>query len=190
MLNISSMSIIIRQLYKIHFISFLYSKFRFTLRLLNVIDVKSTFRSWTEDFVTNFLPTTTILHPTVNYYCERSKANFERLLAAALTTEKINPPKYQSVWRPWWQKRLLLKLSILGSHSRDQTAMLVNKMSLKFCKITELKSQNTFFAIVLYTNMAAVTSGENRALGRSTAVKLGILQIRLILLNVKMHHRS
>ena len=33
---------------------------------------------------------------TVNYYCERSKANFDRLLAAALTTKKINCPKYQS----------------------------------------------------------------------------------------------
>ena len=46
--------------------------------------------------MTNFHPTTTtILHLTVNY-CERSKANFERLLATALKTEKINAPKYQS----------------------------------------------------------------------------------------------
>ena len=49
------------------------------------------------DFLTNFHPTTTTgLHLTVNYYCERSKANFDRLLAAALTTKKINCPKYQS----------------------------------------------------------------------------------------------
>ena len=49
------------------------------------------------DFLTNFHPTTTTgLHLTVNYYCERSKANFDRLSAAALTTKKINCPKYQS----------------------------------------------------------------------------------------------
>ena len=35
-------------------------------------------------------------------------------------------------------------------------------MSLKFCIIIESNSQKTFFAIVLYTNMAAVTSRENR----------------------------
>ena len=46
--------------------------------------------------MTNFHPTTTtILHLTVNY-CERSKANFELLLAAELTKEKINAQKYQS----------------------------------------------------------------------------------------------
>ena len=36
------------------------------------------------------------------------------------------------------------------------------KMSLKFIIIIESNSQNTFFAIVLYTNLAAVTSRENR----------------------------
>ena len=35
-------------------------------------------------------------------------------------------------------------------------------MSLKFCIIIESNSQKTFFAIVLYTNMAALTSRENR----------------------------
>ena len=44
------------------------------------------------------------------------------------------------------------------------TAMLVYKTMAKcrsFCKI-ESNSQNTFFAVVLYTNMAAVASRENR----------------------------
>ena len=36
------------------------------------------------------------------------------------------------------------------------------KMSLKFCIIIEQNSQKNFFVIVLYTNMAAVTSCENR----------------------------
>ena len=35
-------------------------------------------------------------------------------------------------------------------------------MSLKFCIIIELNSQKTFFTIVLYTNMATMTSHENR----------------------------
>ena len=38
------------------------------------------------------------------------------------------------------------------------------KMSLKFCIIVESNSQKTFFAIVLSTKMAAVTSRENREL--------------------------
>ena len=38
-------------------------------------------------------------------------------------------------------------------------------MMLKFCIIIESNSQKTFFSIVLYTNMAAVTSCENRQLG-------------------------
>ena len=37
-------------------------------------------------------------------------------------------------------------------------------MSLEFCIIIESNSQKTFFAIVLYTNMAAVTSGANQEL--------------------------
>ena len=37
-------------------------------------------------------------------------------------------------------------------------------MSLKFCIIIESNSQKTFLAIVLYTNMAAVSSRENREL--------------------------
>jgi len=52
---------------------------------------------------------------------------------------------------------------ILGFHSRDETAILVYKtMSLKLCIIIELNSQKNFFAVVLYTNMAAVTSRKNR----------------------------
>ena len=38
------------------------------------------------------------------------------------------------------------------------------KMSLKFCIIIESNSQKTFYVIVLYTNMAPVTSRENREL--------------------------
>ena len=37
-------------------------------------------------------------------------------------------------------------------------------MMLKFCIIIESNSQKTFFSIVLYNNMAAVTSRENRQL--------------------------
>ena len=40
------------------------------------------------------------------------------------------------------------------------------KMSLKFCIIIESNSQKTFFAIILYTNMATVTSHNNREYGR------------------------
>ena len=36
------------------------------------------------------------------------------------------------------------------------------KMSLNVCVIVESNSQNTFFAFVLYTNMAAVMSREKR----------------------------
>ena len=36
-----------------------------------------------------------------------------------------------------------------------------NRVSLRFCIIIESNSQMTFFAIVLYTNMAAVLSGAN-----------------------------
>ena len=53
---------------------------------------------------------------------------------------------------------------ILGFHSRDETALLVynnSKMSLKFCLIRESNCQKTF-AIVVYTNMAAVESRENQ----------------------------
>ena len=38
----------------------------------------------------------------------------------------------------------------------------IKQGSLKFCIIIESKSQKTFFTIVLYTNMATVTSHENR----------------------------
>ena len=38
------------------------------------------------------------------------------------------------------------------------------KMSLKFCIIVKSNSQKIFFTIILYTNMAAVTSHENREL--------------------------
>ena len=55
---------------------------------------------------------------------------------------------------------------ILGFHSRDKTATLVyknnSKMSRKFCIIIESNSQRTFFAIVLYNNMATVTSREKQ----------------------------
>ena len=40
-------------------------------------------------------------------------------------------------------------------------------MSLKFCIIIESNSQKTFFAIVPYTKMAAVTSGANQELGKN-----------------------
>ena len=36
------------------------------------------------------------------------------------------------------------------------------KMSFKFCIIIESNSQKAFFVIALYTNMAAMTSRENR----------------------------
>ena len=70
-------------------------------------------------------------------------------------------------FRPWLKKgRRLLKLSNSwfsvtwwDGHVGAQNN---GKMSLKFCIITESNSQKTFFAIVLYTNMAAVTSRENR----------------------------
>ena len=39
-----------------------------------------------------------------------------------------------------------------------------SKLWLMFCIIIESNSQKTFFSIVLYTNMAAVTSGENHLL--------------------------
>ena len=42
----------------------------------------------------------------------------------------------------------------------------LGKMSLTFCMIIESNSQKTFITIVLYTNMAAVTSSENRELIR------------------------
>ena len=40
------------------------------------------------------------------------------------------------------------------------------QMSLKFCIIIESSSQKTISAIVLYTNMAAVTSGANQELAQ------------------------
>ena len=57
---------------------------------------------------------------------------------------------------------------ILGFHSSDENGHVGvqnnGKVSLKFCIIIESNSQNTFFTIVLYTNVAAVTSRENREL--------------------------
>ena len=44
------------------------------------------------------------------------------------------------------------------------------QMSLKFCIIIEPNSQKTYFAFVLYTNMAAVTSRENREYGQAFCV--------------------
>ena len=52
-------------------------------------------------------------------------------------------------------------------------------MSLKFCIIIESKSQNTFFAIVLYTNMAAVTSRENREFNQGTITSSKVI-VRLL----------
>ena len=46
------------------------------------------------------------------------------------------------------------------------------KMSLKFCIIIESNSQETFFAIVLYTNMAAVTSRVNREMVRRFGLRM------------------
>jgi len=54
----------------------------------------------------------------------------------------------------------LLELQRLG----DASAMLVYKTLAKcrsFCIIIESKSQKTFFAVVLYTTMAAMASHEN-----------------------------
>ena len=45
-------------------------------------------------------------------------------------------------------------------HSRDEADMLVYKTVAK-CHLKS-NSHRTFFAIVLYTNMAAVTSGANQ----------------------------
>ena len=69
-----------------------------SMSIINVIDVKSfvLFVVELRVFLANFhSTTTTIFHLIVNYYCERSKASFELLSAAALTTEKVNAPKYQ-----------------------------------------------------------------------------------------------
>ena len=44
------------------------------------------------------------------------------------------------------------------------------QMSLKFCIMIERNSQKTYFAFVLYTNMAAVTSRENREYGQAFCV--------------------
>ena len=56
--------------------------------------------------------------------------------------------------------------SMLGFHPRDETAMLVYKTiengSTRFCITTESNSEKTFHSIVLHTNMAAMTSDENR----------------------------
>ena len=53
---------------------------------------------------------------------------------------------------------------MLGFYPRDETAMLVYKTiencSTSSCIIIESNSQETFYSIVLYTNMAAVTSDE------------------------------
>ena len=59
-----------------------------------------------------------------------------------------------------------LLLVILGFHSRDETAILVynGTMSLKFCIIIDSKSQDVFYYCSVHSNMAAVTSHENREL--------------------------
>ena len=48
-------------------------------------------------------------------------------------------------------------------------------MSFKFCIIIESNSQKTFSAIVLYTNMAAVTSGANQEFLRDVSVAGAVL---------------
>ena len=48
-----------------------------------------------------------------------------------------------------------------GFQSRDETAMLVHKRAANY---NESNSQNTFSSMVLCTNMAAVTTGENHLL--------------------------
>ena len=65
-----------------------------------------------------------------------------------------------SFHRNYW-----LKSCILGFHPCDETAMLVFKTiengSTNFCIIAGSNSQKTFYSLVLYTNMAAMTSDEN-----------------------------
>ena len=56
---------------------------------------------------------------------------------------------------------------ILGLRARDKADMHVgvqnySKKSLRFCIMIESNSPKTFFPIVLYSNMAAVTSGANQ----------------------------
>ena len=58
---------------------------------------------------------------------------------------------------------IFVRSAILGFHSRDETPGHVGvqnnrKWFHKFCIIIESNSQNTFYCIVLYINMAAVTS--------------------------------
>ena len=50
--------------------------------------------------------------------------------------------------------------------------MLVYKTMLKLCIIIKSNSQKTFFAIVLYTKMAAVTSRENRDFWQERGVSI------------------
>ena len=69
----------------------------------------------------------------------------------------------------------------LGFHSRDVGVQNNGKISLKICIIIESNSQRTFFVIVLYTNMAAVTSSEKRELlnkGVSRITKIIITYFR------------
>ena len=68
----------------------------------------------------------------------------------------------RNVWNAlFWVKSIVRStfFHILGFHSRDETAMQVWHT---FYIIIESNSQKSFFAIALYTNMAAVTSCENR----------------------------
>ena len=86
---------------------------------------------------------------------------FEVAVNAALTEFKMSVKGRARLGVQVWYK-----VRTLGFHSCDETAILVlqnnGKMSLKFCIIIESNSQKVFIAIVLYTNMAAVTSPESR----------------------------
>ena len=91
----------------------------------------------------------------VNYLSISFQMSCFPILLMTLLAGMIN----ESYWR-------VASVLILGLHSRDEADMLTvqnnGKMTLKFCIIIESNSQKTFFAIVLYTKMAAVTSGANQ----------------------------
>ena len=77
---------------------------------------------------------------------------------------KCNP--YQLTWFQNFVLQIItayswVALTWWGGHVGVQNN---GKMSLKFCIIIESNSQKTSVTIVLYTNMAAVTSGTNQEL--------------------------
>ena len=56
---------------------------------------------------------------------------------------------------------IMKTLLILGFHSCDETAMLVYKTMAQVLHNNRIKFPKDIFALVLYTNMAAVISREN-----------------------------